>query len=133
MKALVHIHYNCPPAKTERASENVNILCKQVKSKDMPCSLEIVPVTVVVRFSYPRIRIRSNNALDATALRLPTIPSTRSAHLRPCGIRRGLSSCIPSPKLVGNGTCASTRVSCCFLLLESLDDLVFVIIGGGMR
>ena len=52
------------------------------KRKKMKYCLEIVPVRVVVRFSHPRIRIRSNNALNATALRPPTIPSTSSAYLR---------------------------------------------------
>ena len=47
-----------------------------------------------------------------------------------CGIRRGLSSCVPSATLDGNGTCA-TRGSFRFLLFVLLDDLVFAIIGGG--
>ena len=47
-----------------------------------------------------------------------------------CGIRRGLSSCVPSATLDGNGTCA-TRGSFRFLLFALLDDLVFAIIGSG--
>ena len=47
-----------------------------------------------------------------------------------CGIRRGLSSCVPSATLDGNGTCA-TRGAFRFLLFVLLDDLVFAIMGGG--
>ena len=45
-----------------------------------------------------------------------------------CGTRRGLSSCVPSATLHGNGTCA--RASLRFLLLALLDDLVLAIGGG---
>ena len=60
-----------------KQKKNMKYYTSKVKRR-----LEIVPVRVVVRFSHPRIRIRRNNALDATALRPPAIPSTRSAHLR---------------------------------------------------
>ena len=42
--------------------------------------LEIVTVRIVVRFSQPRIR--SNNALNVTALHPSLVASTRIAHLR---------------------------------------------------
>jgi hypothetical protein len=100
------------------------VLYKQVKEgkeKDMRARLEIVPVGVI-KLSRPKIR--SNNALNTTALRPPAITSTRGAHLR-----RGLSSCTPSATVDGNGTCA--RSSLRFLLLALPDDLVFAMIGGG--
>ena len=105
MKAT-HIHYNCPLArppakktktpgraqidtldvktkKKERGELKKNTIqasqLKSKKKKDTP--LKIVPVRVVFRFRHPWIRIRRNDALDATALSPPAIPPTRSAHL----------------------------------------------------
>ena len=71
-KAAVKNVVNMMQSKSSKSKE---------KRKHAPCNLEIDPVSVAVRVSHPRIRIRSNNALNDTTLRPPTIPSTCSAHL----------------------------------------------------
>ena len=60
-------------------NREVTIQASQRKEK---IRIEIVPVRVVVRFSHPRSRIRSKDALNASALCPSPIPSPRSAHLR---------------------------------------------------
>jgi hypothetical protein len=70
----------------------------------MRARLEIVPVGVI-KLSRPKIR--SNNALNTTALRPPAITSTRGAHLR-----RGLSSCTPSAPKERRSDQAPRAASC---------------------
>ena len=144
MKALHKYTTFAPPAKTQGRAQMILWMRKKGRERcENTTQASQVEGTTKARAASPRNRPRPGcqssrpipeslaGAITPLAPLFCVLPPSLPRAVLICGMRRGLSSCVPSATLDGNGTCACARTSFRFLLFALLDDIVFAIIGGG--